>query len=207
MVGTDGIVIASDLKWYSETEGMRETHLASKIKIRDDGRIAIACAESEYSLNLSTLIFRGFQGTSSASRCAVLERIGEEAMGWCDKVPQPRPQCHCLIAMREPFGLYSLRVGPEGQNCTKITDKRRAGDAGNPAMYFARFYEKKPASDLVFLASHIVLRAAQFNSDGVEGLEVLLCEEQGMRMLSDAEISAIKQRSEALQETLTAALS
>jgi hypothetical protein len=209
MVGSDGIVIASDLKWGGDSGGSRETHLAPKIKVNDALGIGVACSEAEVSLNIATDILNQFKESDHEYPCLALERIARGGMDGFDRARATRPQSHCLIALRgKPFRLYSLRVGPEGQNCTEVFDRRRAGDPGNPAMFFAQaYYSPRPISELTFLAAHVVLTAPRFNSDGIGGLEILSAhEETGFRMLSSDEIEELKERSSALHETISRAL-
>jgi hypothetical protein len=209
MIGTDGIVLASDRKWGGDTGGSRETHHAPKIKFSEQRGIAVMCSESEISLNIATNILNEFKESDHELPCLALERIALSAMqGFNTARIFPQPQSHCLIALKgKSFRLYSLKVGPEGQNCTEIFDKRRAGDPGNPAMFFAQaYYAPRQIKKLAFLGAHIVLTAAQFNSDGIGGLEILLCDKRGFRMLSSDEIKELKKRSSTLHKTISRAL-
>jgi len=180
MVGTDRIILASDLKWGGEAGGSRETHLAPKIKFNDAIGIGVACSEAEVSLNIATNILNQFKESDHESPCLSLELIARRSMERFDRAKVARPQSHCPIVLRgKPFRLYSLRVGLEGQNCTEVFNKRRAGDPGNPAMFFTEaYYSRRPISELTFLAAHIVLTAARFNPEGIGGLEILLAHEK-----------------------------
>jgi len=209
MIGTDGIVVASDRKWGGDTGGSRETHLASKIKMDTQRGIAVACAESEVSLNIANAILEKLtEEMRSALPEPAIERIAKEVMHGFDHDRILRPQSHCLIVLNKPSRrIFSLKVGPDGETCTEFFDKRRAGDPGNPAMFFAQaYYAPRPIKKLAFLGAHIVLTAAQFNNDGIGGLEILLCDKRGFRMLSSDEIKELKKRSSTLHKTISRAL-
>jgi len=45
MVGTDGVILASDTKW-TDTRELRHTFGSSKIKLTADRRVAITCARN-----------------------------------------------------------------------------------------------------------------------------------------------------------------
>ncbi|MGA3213728.1 MAG: hypothetical protein ABSD20_20675 [Terriglobales bacterium] len=46
MVGTDGILIASDRRWMNTLQGVRQTSDSSKILVSHDRGIAIGCARN-----------------------------------------------------------------------------------------------------------------------------------------------------------------
>ncbi len=204
MKGTDGVVLASDLKWIGDAGGQRETHYASKIKFSERSGIAVGCSDSEVSLNIATKIIEELKASDYSSFCSAAERIAYSVMIEFDRNRIPRPQSQCLIILQgDRCHLYSLKVGIEGENCVEILDKRRAGDAGNQAMFFSEaYYALKPINKLAFLAAHIVLTAAQFNSEGIGGLEVILCDKRGFRMLSSENIEELKARSSVLEKTI-----
>ena len=213
MVGKNGIVLASDLKWNGDAGGQRESHYASKIKLCEERGIAVACSESEVSLNIASAIIDGFKQDDHLSPIPAIERIAKDAMRRFDepvfiRSGNIRPQSHCLVVLKgKPGKLFSLKVGPEGQNCSEELQKRRAGDPGNPAMFFVEsYYTSRPVEQLVFLAAHVVLMAAHFNSGGIGSIKILVCDKSGFRMLPPDEIERLKSNSNALDGMLRASL-
>jgi hypothetical protein len=72
------------------------------------------------------------------------------------------------------------------------------GDTSNAAKFFPRRYysARMTVSRLTFLAAHMVLTGAQLNPEGVGGgLDIAICQNRSIRLLSDDEIADLSQRS------------
>lgn len=202
MVGTDGVVIVGDKKWYGEAGGYRETHHATKFKFDQQKGIAIACAEAEISRNIATRILEELQEKDYASPEYALQRIADGVGTGFRRFNVQIPQAHCLVVVSRPkIRLFSLRLGLEGADGAEIEDKRRAGDPGNLAMFFVdSYYGKRPIRQLVFLGAHVVLTAPRFNSDGIGGLEILLCDRNGFQVIPETYLKKLRRKSLALEE-------
>ena len=201
MVGIDGIVLASDKVWILART--RVTQTVTKLKYDSERGIGVRCAEADLSLNIASRIVECLPDGNHESPCLLLEQYAKEIMSGFDTPTFRRfgrpLQSQCLVALNKPLGLFSLKAGLEGVKCQKIDDKTRVGDMENSALFFLEsYYSSRPVKQLAFLAAHIVLEAARRNPAGVGGLEVLICEDGGVRMLDAERIAEIKQRSDAL---------
>jgi hypothetical protein len=52
------------------------------------------------------------------------------------------------------------------------------------------------------LAAHIIMSANHFNSQGIEGLEIVQCDANGVRRLSPDSIAALKKKSSILDKNI-----
>jgi hypothetical protein len=211
MVGTDGILIASDKVWT--LSGIRGSHTATKFRYSVERGVGVACSESDISLNVAAKIVAELDAGHFEHPCREVERMAGDVMCGFDRshlkirgiLP---PQSQCLIAIAKPFGLFSLKVGPEGQKCQYIEDKTRVGDTQNSAVFFMEeYYALRPIKHLRLLAAHIVFEASRRNPTGIGGLEILECDSSGLRMLPPDEINRLKKRSDALHGKVETALS
>jgi hypothetical protein len=209
MVGTDGIVLASDTLW-SIPATRRETFNASKLRVDCARGLAISCARS---LETATMIAERLLSDLSDAElsetgrgcCSAIERIAQTFIGHRDL----RSDIQCLIvSVRPTFRLFRLYSGPffEGvrqMECQEVTDKSIAGDEANPAIFWSEsYYEHRPIRTLVFLAAHLVVTARKFNSGTIDGLEVLLCDRSGIRHLDEKSIRTLKRKAKRFDENL-----
>ena len=64
-----------------------------------------------------------------------------------------------------------------------------AGDTVNAATFWAmRYYKPLPVNQLARLAAHLVIVAGELNSATINGLEIVICGESGIRRLPEDEI-------------------
>jgi hypothetical protein len=209
MVGSDGIVLASDTLWSIPAK-IRETFNASKLRIDCARGLAISCARS---LETATMIAEKLLSDLShaelsdtgRSCCSAIERIAQTFIGH----PDLRSDVQCLIAsVRPTFRLFRLYSGPlfEGvrqMECQEVTDKSIAGDEPNPAIFWSEgYYERRPITTLAFLAAHLVLTARKFNSGTIDGLEVVLCNDSGIHRLDDKSTRKLRAKSAKFDEQL-----
>jgi len=206
MVGTNGIVLASDTKWqFTAQRGnlqTRHTSGSSKILVSEERGIAIACAKS---METADLIADTILGKLSATDwtypgCA-MEAI---AQGVIDTIADERRFFQCLVATARPsvrlFQIETVTLNgvPNRAMCHQIIDKAISGDNANAAAFWAeRYYRKsQPAESLIPLAAQVIVDASKLNSGFVGGLEIVVCDERGPRRLSDDENSAYEAQAE-----------
>jgi 20S proteasome alpha/beta subunit len=98
MVGTDGIVLASDQKWTQEYEDIRQSWGASKIGLDKTGNVAIGCAKD---MRKSVAIARSILAELDSSHWEnPISKIEEIANG---KLSRHSPfEAECLIGMAYP---------------------------------------------------------------------------------------------------------
>lgn len=205
MVGTDGVLIASDTYWINDTDTLPP--LAEKqsfIRYPDDSPkimcdyergIAVSRAKNmSAATRVAEAIIRDLSETEMAKPRKTIERIGETAVASLEL-----KYVHCLIALQHPRPeLYSFECGrikddPE-PICRKITTAIPAGDNVNAAVFWrARYYEEyKPIKTLIPLAAHMIMSANKLNSGSIRGLEIVLCDSDGLHRLDEESIRKLK---------------
>jgi hypothetical protein len=102
----------------------------------------------------------------------------------------------CLA--KYPRGILCVGIGRRSY-AQWFRDVRVAGDANNAAKFFvARFYSELKSSlqELIFLAAHVVTIGAKLAPTGVGGgLDIAICEDGMVRLLSESETEGLQQRS------------
>ena len=88
------------------------------------------------------------------------------------------------------------------------TEPILAGDVGNPAIFFAYRYFRQNASveKLKLLAALVVLVARDFNSQGIDGLDLMVCRGRELQVLDADEISNLVAQSRAAEAQIRATL-
>jgi len=179
MIGTDGIVLASDTKYTRsplfECDAKRYGFASSKIGISDDGRIAATRAMNmRYATHAACSIISGLQNDMHLRDVYTdythkIEGIGTSAALDFD--------AECIVAFADPEpSMYRFRSGKsDSENrCQKILNKIPAGDVSNSAVFWSeRYYARVPVSRLIRLAAQVVVSAGEINNGGIEGLEIV----------------------------------
>ena len=208
MVGTDGIVLASDKKTVrSGNDVVRESFRTTKILVDSAQGIAIAHSGNEFSEAVAKQILYDSSPVNEKLFAAKLQSFASEV--WKQDPWQSVDRHGELIIVSKdhlrrilhvslgPLVIGDRILGAEARP-TWIEDKVRAGDRSNPAIFFSEcYYDKKPIADLVFLAAHAVLSGRRFNPL-IDGLEVVKCTSEGFEQLSEASVSELKRRSDEL---------
>lgn len=197
MIGTDGIVLASDTLCNREplpSSGPFQLGIAarlnygtSKILIHDNGKIAVTCARDMLlATNLAESIFEGLTTEYWSNPGQRMRDIGT------NEIAKRRwREVECLVALSEPipalFHLQCLEMGANS-SCEKITSFAFAGDATNAAIFWTlRYYQTKPVKELVSLAAQTVTDAGCLSSGNVGGVEVVYCDSSGFHRLAEVE--------------------
>jgi len=205
MVGTDGILIASDTKWVASpplapnrTTGTRNVFGASKIVIdRDKGIVAAYARNMEVSRVVATEVLT-LEEKDWAYPISPIEAIGDRALKSCGA----RNDAHCLIAFARPVPqlfLFCLgtRNGEPAAICQNMQTTAISGDNANSAIFWSdRYYQKMPIERLAPLAAHLVLSAGKLNTAMISGLEIVLLDSNGIRHVSDKSIEELQLKSE-----------
>jgi hypothetical protein len=214
MVGTDGIILASDTKWANtQRRGnleSRDTSLATKIQIDERHGVAIGC-----SMNMET---------ATAIGDAIVAELSDQ--DWRDPIHptqvigqrvldslRERNLFQCLIVSTRPtlrlFKLESATINGEPNRaiCRQIKDKAIGGDNANAAVFWTeRYYKPKPVQALLSLAAQLIVDSVKFNSGFIGGLEIVICNASGIERLPDDVIAALEseagKRSRAIGELL-----
>jgi len=210
LVGASGIVLASDTRWANNETTVRHTGGASKIN--SDKSVAIACARR---MAIATRIADDlFDEFADKDWALVQLRSVEIAARVLDAAPRRSANdtldFQCLIVTTNPSlaayhlcggGVMALQTHP---TCQQIGNCQIAGDHINPAVCWSeRYYWRSRLPDglrevrqLVPLAAHLILSAAQLNRDSIDGLEIVIGDKGGVRRLPDGSIEKLRSDSE-----------
>jgi hypothetical protein len=189
MVGNDGVVVVGDTWQHVEPAGKSWFgYHASKLRVSDSGRIAVACARD---MDTSTLIAEEiFQklGDVSRNRRSEIFEIGTRLASGRDS--------ECLVAFADPQpSLYLFLCDKSGnRRCEEVYSCFPTGDAGNSAMFWPmQFYNGAlSVGQLTRLGALAVVSAAKLNSGSIGGLEVLTCDTDGIRCWSRQESETLE---------------
>jgi hypothetical protein len=207
MVGSDGIILASDRKVWRESyptvkqigSVVDPPALQCKIEFSYPKNIAISCAENlDSARDVAKKIIDALRNEDRAneySAASAMQRIAEDVLGNSgDKI-------RCLIALTCPdWHLFTCTASPDdhgeyGVVCEPCHNGWEiAGHVTNPAVFLIRRYysENQSIEELIPLASYSVLCASQFNSERIEDLDVIRCDALGVHRLSARAISKLK---------------
>jgi hypothetical protein len=188
MVGIDGIVLAGDTRISrGPSRGVSASRMAydgPKIRISDSGRIAVTCAhDMQTANNIADAIFANMIG-GGHSTC---EREIKEV---CAARAQGR-DVECIIVFADPCPCLYLFQHYTSPTCThtqsqRITGCIATGDMQNPAVFWGMsYYQLLPVNRLEHLAACMVVAAGGLNSSMIGGFELVLCDRDGCRRLSN----------------------
>jgi hypothetical protein len=195
MVGTDGVVLASDTKWSERhirphlKRLIQQSFGRSKIMINYERRIAVSFARNmESSARAAANIIQEIRDEEWDNPKQRIEAIAIKAM---NSLSYNIRDVNCLI-VSPALRLFRLDMqtdlskGPDSMpECWEQTDRACAGDDINPAVFWAeRYYRRMPLRKLVPLAAHLICEAGELSPDRVKGLEIILCKKSGIRHLS-----------------------
>lgn len=205
MVGTDGIVLASDTKWMN-TAGIRHSSSSSKITV-DPGRgIAVACARNlELSVPIAKAIIDAAREGDFEHPLVAMERIGTQMVSLSS---QERRDAQCLIVFVRPSPkLYYLQTDRTAAVCKEEWGKVVAGDQTGAAVFFTeRYYERKPVRALLPLAAQLIFEGHKLNDNWIQGLEILVCDDAGFHSVPKESIAELQSRAAALDAAIESSL-
>jgi hypothetical protein len=222
MVGSDGIVLASDTLWQNgestQWASTRYGNHSPKIQFDNKKGVAIACARN---LELAYQVADELMGRMADSDWEYPENaVKAICTPIYDRAPERRREFQCTIAVRAAtdtevsgYKLFQLHAGMMG---TALRWQPKypvavAGDTVNAAVFWAeRYYSSwhplRPIDELIPLAAHIVLSAGYIARGAIGGLEIIRCDKQGIRRLSESSISKLitvtNEREQNIQELI-----
>jgi hypothetical protein len=201
MVGTNGIVLASDRRWNmksllaGQTWGTAEHSLgSSKIKIDEARGIAISCAaDLIHARTLADRILAALKDQNVEHPATVIKDVASTMIP-SSTAPNP-PQCLLVFEGPPPRLFYAFYIsssnGTVVPECLELDDVGIAGHTTNAALYWAerysRFIPKMPIEKLIPLAAHLIVSAGIINPGGINGLEITYCDATGFHRLSKEE--------------------
>jgi hypothetical protein len=226
LVGSDGIVLASDRKGV-KLFPVRDSFLTSKIARNDTKGVAVAWSGSEITEIVGREVLEHFCDDWRVSPIEPLENLAktvfaaeeerykdETLKGDLVVITLGKLSKFHVIQIDERFVRTEdaatknkqLFREPNEQLpreprivCREYRNKRITGDEGNPAIFFCRYYEPEVSvRELTRLAAQIIVTGAQFNDEGVGGLEILRCTGRGFELVGDEETEALQKDAERL---------
>lgn len=207
MVGTDGIVLASDLLWADNNQKIRTSQLSPKIKLSPRRDVAVSFARSmETSGPIADAILRlddsAWENPIQSLREAANSIISLPTIG--------RKDAHCLIVSAKPkLCAYFLRVAQVATGCwqpmcQEVIGYAWAGDDNNPAVFWVKRYYVmgRPVASLLPLAAQLITSASEVNSAAIGGLQIAICSAANFRFLDSDSIAQLEQRAKSLGERI-----
>lgn len=174
MVGSDGIVLASDTRWTTSPNvsgwTARHGYNSHKIKIDATNSVAVACARDKVDSNRVADALLQLANESALNRVDRIEEIGKAVAGSEDL------ECILVFAKPEPalyfFQYLKGKVVAREQVFTYVF----GGDTVNAAVFWIRNYHKyQPIHQLKRLAAHAIGSAGKICPDHISGLEIVCC--------------------------------
>jgi len=214
LVGTDGIVLASDRKTVI-SGNVNQSSDRSKILFDPGQEIAIAHSHCEISKKVARLILSSNAPMKERLSAQKLRSFASEA--W-DQEAWKSLDMHgeLIIVSKADLGqILYVNLKPFVSANTLVLDADRevtrdkicAGDSLNSAIFFSeRYHEQKPIAELVFLAAHVIRSGHRLNSGGIDGLEVVKCTSKGFDRLSESSIQELIKRSDGLDKRIKRAI-
>jgi hypothetical protein len=185
MICNGGIVIVGDTWQYIDAKppNLRSGYHASKMRWSPSGQIAVACAHNmDIATAIAEEIFLQFDRDTShiPVRQGLLD-IGRTAAKGQDA------ECLILFSRPRPAMYVLLRSKAEEIRCEEILSAWATGDSSNPAYFWAmRYYDRRMSiTELVRLGAMINVSASKFNSGIIDGIEIVILDENGLRKLED----------------------
>jgi hypothetical protein len=184
--------VASDKKVNLLNQNFNTTALRSKILINSDRKIA-ACWSGEqfpsYSLaehivlNMNDADLRFPYDPLRIASNEILSRRGIHGEEYTSAEV-------VVVTIQNNPKAYEITAARDRCDCFEAPDKIVKGHIANPALFFTeRFYQRLPISALLRLAAHTILTAGKINPRGIQGLEIILCTNDGFSPVSISEIT------------------
>lgn len=214
LVGTDGLVIATDKKANFADDPIRTSSTTGKIVWNSETGILCAASGDWLAPHIARDIVRmNIPETACVDDIfGTLQTLTEEL--WERHVPKKRdgrPErdpnvCFLIAMMKPPYHLWRIAHPKRTSGTSPYIDKIHAGDDRNAAKYLTeRFYRHPnllPVRNLVFLAAHVILEGAKLNPVGVGGLDIVWWKFGDIepKIFSEDEKAEIIRRSDELSE-------
>lgn len=197
MVGSDGVLLASDRKHVRVAE-VRTGFNSEKIFISKDRQLAYCSSGDEFSNEIGQSFLKAIKtaGSDDDFRSALETHIrefmagmppignGKEGSVLLGRIVQPHAQIWHLDVRDQPT------IPPE---ILCVDDKTCEGDRANSASFFGDAYFPRnnsdiPVAQLRLLAAHSVLMASVRNSEYIDGLDMAESTAEGFRKLTAKEL-------------------
>ena len=192
MVGTDGIVLASDVRHSlsPRLDGVaaRFGYGGTKIHIDGSASMAVCCARDINACkHFAVRVLAELPTVQADMREEKIRNIGRE-IG--EKLSFQRDIESLIVFADNTTRFYRFRwmSFDKEASVVAVMDAAPAGDTVHSAIFWRmRYYERLPMAKLVPLASHMIVSAGAMNPEMIEGLEIVTCDSTGFRRFTDDE--------------------
>lgn len=204
MIGTDGVLIASDTLWTQTpvpgSKGARHGYASEKIRIFRERGVAISSARDLETANYvaDRIAADTRLDEYPADRACLIQEIGNDCLA---KIGD-RNEAQCLIAFQKPEPSlfvfeYAMVNQKHGAWCGRIRDGAvHTGDTVNSATFWSeRYCRAMPINRLAPLAAHLILTAGRLNPAVIRGLEIVVCQSGGFDRLPEESIRNLESKS------------
>lgn len=193
MVGSDGIILASDTKIYAPAPRLDLTITTgiSKIRVDVDAEIAILCAGN---MKASLCVADAIIASRLEGNGSVESKICQIAASELEKYNPTG--CEFLVYLSGALYVYSS--AQDTVFCQRVATYAFCGHSTNAAIFWAnRFFTPSPprmrtCEELIPLAAQIIVDGGVLNSGAIGGLEIVRCTTAGIQILSTSENNALE---------------
>lgn len=186
MMGTDGIVIASDTKYSEDVLGGDEfatddSRGCSKIRIGESKQIAVACSgDMVLADRVADALIAQLTPERWENPNRYIREIGNDCLG-----NRERLDFVCMVGLSRPARSIWLLESQKEIRVTRVVSCVHVGHSRNVATFWAhRYYDCRPIRELMALASLVVVDCARFNSGRISGLEIVYGDSSGFHSLT-----------------------
>lgn len=220
LIGRNGFVLASDTRVVKMLpREINQQFSTTKIFFNQPVCAAWCSAGNDltrqFCEELEKLLAQDADGAPSSDRefCEYFQKAAEqvrrqtsfeEQMFGAGKVlfvcaPPNRARGWCLN-----FGFLQTQQKWDIHRVMPFTDKHTIGAEGNAAIFFPeRYYgPDRPLAELVGIAAHTILMAGAIDPSAVDGLEVVKCQDGGLRMFPESELALLRRESKHIDDQI-----
>jgi hypothetical protein len=209
LVGLDGFVIAGDTKGSSSGD-VRQTSEAHKIRLSEKNDFVCAFAGEEIALAIAQHLVSQPHPKFYSDEVLRYYLNDETQSGLpADLVKADKPpRIELLIGaldLQERWVVWHVLFDKRQAMVRRLTTKWCCGDRINSAVYLSEAYYAKGlrVERLKHLAAHVVLAAHDTNPTEVEGLDILVAEnEKPARLLEATEVATLTEYSAGIHEAV-----
>jgi hypothetical protein len=204
LVGTDGIVLATDLKLSRVYGNQYETSLTDKFRVNHERGLAVMWSGDFFPSR--DLAMKALEMTDEQLEFPdhLLEETARQVFTEARRtigLPMVDGEV-ILVSTKDLATIHHITVKGESFSDVRIFDKAISGHHANSACsYVQLFYEKRPVPELIPLVAHTILSAGRINPAGIGGLKILCCEATGITEISKARLEELEKWSEALHNS------
>jgi hypothetical protein len=192
--GTDGIVLASDMKINRVNQNFNSSTTRKKILVNEPRKIAACWSMDQFpSSSLAEYIVANLTDKDLQYPYPKLRNAATETLNKPGFYGERYSNAEVLVVTIENnTKAYDITANAERCDCFESSQILK-GHIANPALFFTeRYYSADfSISQLTRLAAHVILTASRISPRGIEGLEIVRCTKVGFDFLGREEINEL----------------